>query len=241
MQNNYKATNMNTATDGHTFQEETGLSRVEYAYRKIKTNISTNVFAAGFQVLEPELANLLGVSRTPVREALIRLEADRLIKLIPRRGMRVIPLKISDILELNELIVGLQSAVLGKVCSASDNGVNIVGLDESIAALEKAKLSKSKDEWIEAEEHFFFALIELAGNSRLKGVVLGLFDQLRRAKYVIADFIQDKSLFIDIYRQLRDAIAAGNESLAEEHLASYKNALLKLFNDVEAKYQLEEF
>lgn len=105
-------------------QEETGLSRVEYAYRKIKNSITHNVYPANFQILEPELAKKLGISRTPVREALIRLEADKLIQLIPRRGMRVNPLSISDLREVLDIQFALVKLVIENLSPADTAALN---------------------------------------------------------------------------------------------------------------------
>ena len=88
--------------------EKEGISRVEWVYRTLKQSILTNEFYPGYQALEPELAKNLGVSRTPVREALIRLENERLIELIPRRGMRVIPLVPEDMREIYQLLTSLE-------------------------------------------------------------------------------------------------------------------------------------
>ena len=68
----------------------TSTSLVERAYAEIKRRIFSNEYPPGFQALEQEVASQLGMSRTPVREALIRLENERLVELVPRRGMRVV-------------------------------------------------------------------------------------------------------------------------------------------------------
>ena len=65
-------------------------SRVDEAYAEIRRRILDNYYAPGHQVLEQELALELGMSRTPVREALVRLQNERFVQLIPRHGMRVV-------------------------------------------------------------------------------------------------------------------------------------------------------
>src|SRR5207302_5057601 len=68
----------------------------ETVYRGVKDRILDNTFPPGFQILEQDLAALFAVSRTPVREALVRLGNDGLVDVVPRHGMRVLPLKLSD-------------------------------------------------------------------------------------------------------------------------------------------------
>src|SRR5690242_4576391 len=78
-------------------------------YRGVKSKILDNTFPPGFHILEQELASMFGVSRTPVREALVRLESDGLVDVVPRHGMRVLPLSLSDMKEIYEILSSLES------------------------------------------------------------------------------------------------------------------------------------
>lgn len=62
-------------------------------YEKIKKNIITGKYSNGSIYFETEIADKLKVSRTPIREALVRLQCEGYIKLTPRRGMQVLPIK----------------------------------------------------------------------------------------------------------------------------------------------------
>jgi DNA-binding GntR family transcriptional regulator len=64
----------------------------EQAYRELKRRILDNELAPGAVLLEQELASLLGMSRTPVREAMVRLEKEGAVEIRPRHGMRVLPI-----------------------------------------------------------------------------------------------------------------------------------------------------
>ena len=83
-------------------------SRVNDAYLRLKEEIRSNDMPPGFQAPEPEIAERLGMSRTPVREALIRLEAEGLVELIPRRGARVLPIRTEDMKEIYEILTALE-------------------------------------------------------------------------------------------------------------------------------------
>src|SRR5882757_2651772 len=72
-------------------------SLVDRAYREIRRRILDNEYPPAHQVLEHELAAELGMSRTPVREALIRLKNEKFIQIIPRHGMRVVPLSLAEL------------------------------------------------------------------------------------------------------------------------------------------------
>ena len=86
-----------------------GKSMVVAAYDLIKERILKNEYEPGFQALEPEIAQELGMSRTPVREALIRLSNEGLVEVIPRRGFRVVPLSPADMREIYQVLTALES------------------------------------------------------------------------------------------------------------------------------------
>ena len=74
-------------------------SLVDVAYDKIRRRILDNIWPPGYRALEQEAALALGMSRTPVREALIRLQNEGLVELVPRHGMRVLPVSADDMRE----------------------------------------------------------------------------------------------------------------------------------------------
>ena len=82
-------------------------SLVDLAYREIRRRILDNEYPPSHQVLELELAGELGMSRTPVREAMIRLKNEKFIQVIPRHGMRVVPLSLDELRDVYEVLTAL--------------------------------------------------------------------------------------------------------------------------------------
>ena len=72
------------------------LLNADRAYAEVKRRILDNEMPAGYQILEQELAEMLDMSRTPVREAMIRLAEEGMVEIRPRHGLRVLPLSASD-------------------------------------------------------------------------------------------------------------------------------------------------
>ena len=83
-------------------------SLVADAYRSLKDAIRDNVFAPGFQGSEQEIALRLGMSRTPVHEALIRLQEEGLVRVLPKRGVMVCALSPDDMREVYDVIIALE-------------------------------------------------------------------------------------------------------------------------------------
>ena len=76
---------MSTTTRPSRARRRSGGVRVARAYAEIRRRILDNEYPAGYQATEPEVAEALGMSRTPVREALIRLEKEGFVEVVPRR------------------------------------------------------------------------------------------------------------------------------------------------------------
>ena len=159
-------------------------SRVEDAYERLKDEIRTNRMPPGFQAPEPEIALRLGMSRTPVREALIRLEAEGLVELIPRRGARVLPIQPEDMREIYEILTALEPDAAARLASRKPSKEELAPLAQATRDMEEALRKEDLDAWAEADDRFHVALLELQGNRRLKNFVMALYDQAHRARIV---------------------------------------------------------
>ena len=87
-------------------------SQTRRAYDELKRRILDNELPPGSQALEQQAAEWLGMSRTPVREALIRLAQEGMIEVRPRHGMRVLPIAIADLREIYDLLAGLEATAV---------------------------------------------------------------------------------------------------------------------------------
>ena len=85
-----------------------GPSMVYAAYEQIRRRILDNVWPPGHRALEQEVALELGMSRTPVREALLQLQNEGLVEVIPRHGVRVLPVSPTDMREIYEILTALE-------------------------------------------------------------------------------------------------------------------------------------
>ncbi len=84
-------------------------SLVEEAYGALKLAIRDNVFPPGYQGSEQEIAVRLGMSRTPVHEAIIRLQEDGMVRVLSKRGVLVCPLAPEDVREIYDVIIAIES------------------------------------------------------------------------------------------------------------------------------------
>jgi DNA-binding GntR family transcriptional regulator len=134
----------------------------DIAYEGLKENILKGKLLAGEIYSELELARTLGISRTPVREALIRLSADHLIAFHPRKGISVNYFNKEDIENLFELRQIIECAVATKIKGLSREQIQIM---QKLVADQEADLRESGgDAFFELDRKFHLFFIESCGN-----------------------------------------------------------------------------
>lgn len=154
------------------------------AYDKLKRRILDNEMTAGFQATELELTRMLGMSRTPVREAMIRLANEGLVEIRPRHGMRVLPVSAEDMQEIYEILTGLEATAAESVARRGLSTEELELLQRSVLDMDVALESGTLTDWAEADERFHKLLVELCGNRRLKALVETFWDQAHRVRLI---------------------------------------------------------
>ena len=157
-------------------------SRVDAAYAAIRRRILDNVYPPGHQVLEGALAEELSISRTPVREALIRLANEGLVEVIPRHGMRVLPVSSSDMREIYVVLTALESAAAEILALRRPSDEQLRPLVAATRDMTRALKADDLDAWAAADERFHQGLVELTGNQTLMDAVARLGDRVHRAR-----------------------------------------------------------
>lgn len=161
-----------------------GESMVDAAYRAIRAKILDNIWAPGHQALESALALELGMSRTPVREACIRLANEGLVEVVPRHGMRVLPVSPSDMREIYEILTSLESMAAELVAQSRPTSAELAPLEKASRDMERALKRDDLYAWAEADERFHRHLLEMCGNAKLAGIVFNYWDRAHRARMV---------------------------------------------------------
>ena len=145
-------------------------SLVETAYAELKRQIITLQISPGAQFLEEELALRLGMSRTPLREAAIRLQQEGLLEIVPRRGFRVTRLSKRGVQETNEVLECLEIRAAERLAARKIPPEELRLLEDAVARMDKALEGDDPMAWAEADYAFHSLLIELCGNAQLAEV-----------------------------------------------------------------------
>lgn len=213
--------------------EHKTISLADQIFTELENNILTGVFARGEVFTEMSLSEKLGVSRTPVREAIRRLEQERLIN-VTTKGiviMGISPKDISDMYEVRLRTEGLASGWAAK--SITEEGkkelCEIVELQEFYTSKKDADNIKNMD----SKFH------EVVYNNCGSTVLADILHQLHRKvmKYRKASVSNSERAFQSTkeHREILDAILAGNSELAEkltvEHIKNAKKNIEKTVNE----------
>lgn len=129
-----------------------------------------------------DLAADLGMSRTPLREALVRLQNENFIQLIPRHGMRVVPLSLEDLRDTYEVLTALELTAIERLVRSNPDKRALAPLDQALDEMDAAIKQRDRDAWVKADERFHRTLIDLCGNTRLAAVAYTLWDHGHRAR-----------------------------------------------------------
>ncbi|WP_341908546.1 GntR family transcriptional regulator [Polaromonas sp. YR568] len=155
-------------------------SRAEEVYQQLKRDVAAFKLVPGDRFTETEISERLGVSRTPVRQALFRMQQEGFVEVMFRSGWRVLPFDFQQFEALYDLRMVLETTAVRRL---SDDGrrINTAQLDALNATWLIPQESRSRDavqvaEWDEA---FHCALVEAAGNAEMARVHREVTDRIR--------------------------------------------------------------
>jgi DNA-binding GntR family transcriptional regulator len=193
----------------------------DLAYASIKEGILTLGFLPGVQLSEAELAEQLQVSKTPVREALKRLEQEGLVHIVPRRGVFVTEISVLDIREISEVrgtLIGLAAEYAARTVSDAD-------LEEARAILEAGDLALEQgndEQWLKENEQFHNWLMSKADNKRLRRLLANLDEQFQRVQRLAASMpgglVDSNQEHYDILRAISSRDPEIAASTARQHV-----------------------
>jgi DNA-binding GntR family transcriptional regulator len=147
-------------------------------YQHLKRAILEQLHPGGMLLTEAEIADAVGVSRTPVREALLRLESEGLVALYPKRGALVLPVSVQEINEVVEARLLVEGHAAAKVWPRRTELIPV--LESLRDAMRTARAGGDVPALIEADRAFHAAVVDAAGNRILADLYHRLRDRQMR-------------------------------------------------------------
>ncbi|MEQ9695000.1 GntR family transcriptional regulator [Shimia sp. SDUM112013] len=195
---------------------------VASAYRRLRTDIRENRLAPGFQAPEPEIATRLGMSRTPVREALIRLQADGLVRLVPRHGPLVIALTPSEVQRLYDVLSALEPEAAVSLADAAPDTETLSALSGYVGDMAQALDRQDPQGWLAADDLFHQEILSLQTNPRLHHMVSPLLDHVHRVLLTTLPYRDQMQRATEDHQTLLAELAAGNANGARRELRQHR-------------------
>jgi len=149
---------------------DAGLSMTDLAYQALKQAImAMNIYdsAEDLRLDERRLADDLGVSRTPIREAIVRLELEGLVRTVPRRGTFVVRKSKKEVLEIITVWAAIES-MAARLMTLHARDEEIASLRKIFATFQNGRLEAHLDEYSEANIRFHQSIIEMSGCELLR-------------------------------------------------------------------------
>lgn len=206
----------------------------EVVFETLRDAIRKGILKPGERLMEIHLAEQLGVSRTPVREAIRKLELEGYVIMMPRRGTYVSNLSIKDINEVFEIRTSLDSLASG-LAAERITDEELEHLQRLLVVIGEAIKEKNMEKIVEADTKFHDILYQASRNNRLVGIIYNLREQLTsfRAKSMAYPGRLEETLAE--HRRIVDTIAQGDavaaQKASEYHMERSEHTLLLSMED----------
>jgi DNA-binding GntR family transcriptional regulator len=187
-------------------------------FRWLKQHIVTLPRGEGVFLTEAEVSRATGTSRTPVREALLRLEADGFLEIVPKKGAYVAPITEADIESVMQARKLVEEWCVGQASSLGETLAR--ALDQLID--QQAELMDDPVAFVESDRLFHRAIVSAAGNRVLTGFYESLRDrQLRMGVHAVATSDQRSGDVLGEHRAIVAGIRKGAPQEARAAMAKH--------------------
>jgi DNA-binding GntR family transcriptional regulator len=196
------------------------------AYLVTKELVLSGELPAGHLLSEGDIAERLGMSRTPVREAFLRLQAEELLQLIPKRGAVVAPVppgEADDVLDARE---ALETAAVRRLVRGIGTAASLTETTAGLRAVVKRQHEHAESgdlvAFAEADEAFHRAIVAAGGNAITTRFYATLADRQRRMNmHALGPNLEHVAVVLREHAALADAVADGDAESFTELLRSH--------------------
>ena len=202
----------------------------EIVYEELKRQIMIGEIPPGTRMMEVELADDMGVSRTPIREAIRKLEKEGLVSIEPRRGAYASDISVKDmvdVLEVREFLEGMAAGLAAKKISKDETEE----LKKATSAYKKAVESGNTEEIIKEDELFHKLIVDCSGNKTLIQMINQVQELALRFRYIYyEDFSRYRNMPYE-HQEILDAILSGDSekarNIADAHVLRLKEFVIE--------------
>ncbi len=208
----------------------------DIVYEHLKNAIMDQRLKQGDRLVENSIAEIMDVSRTPVREALRQLESEGLVVHMPRRGTIVKGITKEDAIDIYDIREVLEGLVVRRACENRQQE-DVDQLYNCIHQMEKAIDDRAYEELMCLHSEFNSLILSIGKSKRLTDMMKHLFEYLTSLRTISLDSIKRQKVALEEHREIVKAIEEGRsdeaETLARSHVKKARAAFLKSISNEE--------
>lgn len=203
-------------------------SATDFAYHELKTQILNLTLEPGKSIVEEELTKELGVSRTPLREALSRLQIEHLIIKQPNKRLKVSPISVKEAKEIFQVRAHLEGIA---VREATENATkeDIENLHFIVNVIQQMSEVHNIEKILAYGEQFHFYIYKMSDNETIKNILLQLNNRIKRYRNLVpANKNRLRQNEKDDHSLIFECIKNGDKEKAEQLMKSHLEASLHI-------------
>ena len=202
----------------------------DVVFKTLRKAILTGNLKPGERLMEIHLAERMGVSRTPIREAIRMLELEGLVTMVPRCGARVSQITFKGLKEVLEVRVALDALAIELACDRITED-QLRRLNDAMVKFEQATKPGNEVRMAQADARFHDIIMEAAGNEKLAQMGYNLSEQVYRYRY---ECVKDESMHAELiseHREMYESIVGKDKERAGRavrlHIAKQEQAIIR--------------
>lgn len=203
----------------------------EQAYEIIKEGIITSFYKPGDELREASLSDEIGISKTPVREALIQLENEGFVEMRPFRGAIVTDISIEDVIKLYEFRQVIETYAI-KVAAKNLDQNDIEYLKKQIKTMEHAYKNELANEYDLAHSNLHRLIILKTENKWISGTLSSMEDYMKRVRSSVLK--NEATNFINDYEQLIEALEQKDADKACKVIEGHLNRVVEQYKHLKS-------
>ncbi|MGI6678136.1 MAG: GntR family transcriptional regulator [Dehalobacterium sp.] len=201
----------------------------DIVFETIREAIISGYFRPGERLMEVQLAEEMGVSRTPVREAIRKLELEGFLEIVPRKGAYVAGISLKDISDVFEIRASMESLAAGLAAQRiTEDELN--SLKEMLASFEASADHSDLKDIVHTDSDFHDIIYKASRNERLIPIINNLREQIQRYRATSLASPGRIKITVEEHRKMVQAISERNvdlaQNLASAHIKNARESML---------------
>ena len=192
----------------------------DIVFENLRNAILEGDLKAGKRLMEVQLAEQLGVSRTPIREAIRKLELEGLVVMLPRKGAYVANMSFKDLIDVLEIRASLEG-LAAYLASERRRDEDIIELERVAKEFERSVRETDIDNVLKNDIEFHEKIFSMANNKKLYHLINSLWEQVHRFRVTYVSNYDASLSLVDEHNKILEAIKSGDSELAKKYATEH--------------------